>query len=319
MRLHANARTCPRSRRLLVARVEEGWSAGAAAVAAGVSKRTAYKWIARWRVEGSEGLLDRSSRPLRSPTRIGPDRVAAVVALRRLRMTASEIAEIMAMPLSTVSLVLKRVGLGKRSRLEPLEPANRYERKRPGELIHIDVKKLGRIARPGHRAFGRSSQAGWQRRQYRSGWEYLHVCVDDATRLAYAEVLTDERGETAAGFLERATSWYCMHGITVERVMTDNGACYRSRAHAETCRRLAIRHLTTRPYRPRTNGKAERFIQTTINGWAYNRVYGSSSERTDLLPSWLHHYNWNRPHGSLKHKPPGTRLSELNNVPSNYT
>ena len=290
MKLHANARTCPRSRRLLVARIEQGWSAAAAAAAAGVSERTARKWLARWRAEGGEGLLDRSSRPRRSPRSTGAERVAAIIALRRLRMTAAEIGEVLSMPLSTVSLVLKRVGLGKRSRLAPLEPANRYQRERPGELVHVDVKKLGRIARPGHRVFGRSSQSGWQSRRFETGWEYLHVCVDDATRLAYAEVLDDERGPTAAAFLERAVAWYRQHRITVQRLMTDNGPAYRSTIHAATCRRLGIRHLTTRPYRPRTNGKAERFIQTIVNGWAYARLYGSSSERSALLQPWLDHY-----------------------------
>jgi len=318
MTLHGNARTCPRSRRLLVERVERGWTVAAAASAAGVSERTVAKWVARWRADGASGLGDRSSAPLRIPHRTPPDRVAALVALRRLRMTAVEIGEVLSMPPSTVSAVLKRVGLGKRSRLAPPEPANRYQRQRPGELVHVDVKKLGRIARPGHRAFGRGSQAGWQRRAFRAGWEYLHVCVDDATRLAYAEVLADERGETAAAFLERATSWYAARGIIVEAVMTDNGAAYRSTIHALVCRRLGLRHLTTRPYRPRTNGKAERFIQTITNGWAYARVYGSSDERTDLLEGWLNHYNWRRPHGSLQHKPPGTRLAELNNLARNY-
>jgi len=319
MKLHGNARTCPRSRRLLVARVEAGWSAAAAAAAAGVSERTARKWLARWRAEGELGLVDRSSRPLRSPRRTPPERVAAVVALRRLRMTAAEIAELLSMPLSTVSLLLKRVGLGRCSKLAPTEPANRYERSRPGELVHVDVKKLGRIARPGHRVFGRTSNRGWQRRRFDTGWEYLHVCVDDATRLAYAEVLDDERGETAAAFLERATAWYRRHGVTVQRLMTDNGAAYRSTIHASACRRLGIRHLTTRPYRPRTNGKAERFIRTILEGWAYARLYGTSHERNALLATWLDHYNWRRPHGSLQHKPPGTRLNDLNKVLGNYS
>jgi transposase InsO family protein len=234
-------------------------------------------------------------------------------------MTAAEIAELLTMPLSTVSLILKRGGLGKRSSLTPLEPPNRYERERPGELVHVDVKKLGRIVRPGHRVFGRTSNPGWKRRRYYTGWEYLHVCVDDYTRLAYAEVLDDERGPTAAGFLERAVAWYHRHGVIVERVMTDNGSAYRSTVHAAVCRQLGIRHLTTRPYRPRTNGKAERFIQTILNDWAYARLYGSSRERTDLLPTWLDHYNWRRPHGSLNHKPPGTRLRDLNKVLGNYT
>ena len=320
MKLHGNARTCPHSRLLIVRRIEEeGWSLARAAAAAGVSERTAAKWLARWRVEGVRGLADRSSAPGRIPHRTPASRVEAIVALRRVRMTAAEIAELLAMALSTVSAILKRVGLGRLSRLAPLEPPNRYERRRAGELLHVDVKKLGRIARPGHRVFGKSSQTGWQRRAFHRGWEYVHVCVDDATRLAYVEVLADERGETAAAFLERANAWYRSQGVQVERVMTDNGAAYRSRVHAEACRRLRLRHLTTRPYRPRTNGKAERFIRTLLAGWAYARLYGSSTERTDLLSAWLDHYNWRRPHGSLAHKPPGARLAELNNLARNYS
>jgi len=320
MRLHGNAKTCPHSRRLIVRRVEEeGWSLAQAAEAAGVSERTAAKWLARWRAAGEAGLLDRSSAPRRIPHRTPLERVRLVVALRRLQMTAAEISELSGLALSTVSAVLKRAGLGRLSRLAPPEPANRYQRRHPGELLHVDVKKLGRIARPGHRVFGHTSQPGWQSRRFQHGWEYVHVCVDDATRLAYAEVLNDERADTAAGFLERAVAWYQAHGISVQRVMTDNGAAYRSSAHAAACRRLGLRHLTTRPYRPRTNGKAERFIQTLLRGWAYARTYANSDERTTLLPAWLNHYNWRRPHGSLSHKPPGTRLGELNNLARNYT
>jgi transposase InsO family protein len=320
MKLHGNARTCPHSRLLIVRRVEEeGWSLVRAAAAAGVSERTAAKWLARWRSQGERGLQDRSSAPRRIPHRTPARRVEAIVALRRLRMTAAEIAELLSMALSTVSAILTRVGLGRLSRLGPLEPPNRYERRRAGELLHVDVKKLGRIARPGHRVFGKSSQAGWQRRAFRSGWESVHVCIDDASRLAYVEVLPDERGESAAAFLERALAWYRRQGIRVERVMTDNGAAYRSRAHALACRRMDVRHLTTRPYRPRTNGKAERFIQTLVREWAYARVYASSEERTSLLPTWLDHYNWRRPHGSLGHEPPGARLAELNNQARNYS
>jgi transposase InsO family protein len=320
MRLHGNAKTCPHSRGLIVRRVEQqGWSLAQAAEAAGVSERTAAKWLARWRTEGEAGLRDRSSAPRRRPHRTAPARVRAIVALRRLRMSAAEIAEVLAMAVSTVSVVLKRAGLGRLAQLAAPEPANRYERRHAGELLHVDVKKLGRIARPGHHVFGRSSQPGWQRRRFRCGWEYLHVCVDDATRLAYVEVLADERAATAVGFLERAVAWYRAHGMQVQGVMTDNGAGYRSSAHAEACRRLRLRHLTTRPYRPRTNGKAERFIQTLLRDWAYARLYANSDERTALLSTWLNHYNWRRPHGSLSHKPPGTRLAELNNVARNYS
>jgi transposase InsO family protein len=224
-------------------------------------------------------------------------------------MTAAEIAEILGMALSTVSLWLKRIGLGKRSRLEPPEPPNRYERQRPGELLHVDVKKLGRFKVAGKRVIGdRHANRG-------CGWEYCHVCVDDATRLAYVEVLPDEKGPTAVGFLRRAVAWFAKRGIEVERVMTDNGSPYRSAIHAQTCGELGVRHLRTRPYRPQTNGKAERFIQTMLREWAYGRVFGSSVERTKALPFWLDHYNYRRRHGSLGHRPPGTRLAELQEQP----
>jgi transposase len=253
MKLHANARTCPKSRLLLVKRIEEeGWSLMVAAEAAGISERSARKWLSRWRSEGEAGLLDRSSAPKRVPSRLPADRLAAVEALRRLRMTAAEIAEVLGMALSTVSRWLGRIGLGKRSRLTPPEPPNRYERKRPGELIHVDIKKLGRISSKGagHRVTGirgrslvQRTENGKQRRG--TGWEFVHVCVDDATRLAYVEVLPDEKGTTAAEFLRRAVSWFRGMGVTVERVLSDNGACYRSRAHEVACAQLGMRHLFT--------------------------------------------------------------------------
>jgi transposase InsO family protein len=318
MQLHANARTCPKSRALIARRVlEEGWSLAAAAEAAGVSERTAGKWVRRFRGEGLAGLRDRSSAPRRVPLRTAPERVEAIEKLRRLRLTAAEIAELLGMALSTVSRWLKRIGLGKRSRLSPPEPPNRYQRALPGELVHVDVKKLGRFRQPGHRALGR----GPRRRVTQTtasgrgrgvvGWDFLHVCVDDATRLAYVEVLPDERAATAAAFLERAVAWFGERGIEVERVMSDNGSCYRSGEHAQACRRLGLRHLRTRPYRPRTNGKAERFIQTLQNEWAYARIYASSTERAAQLPAWLNHYNYRRPHGSLGHRPPAAHLAEL--------
>jgi len=307
MKLHANARTCPKSRRLLVDRLEGDWSLRSAAEAAGVSERTAAKWLARWRKEGAEGLEDRSSAPRRVPARLPADRLVVIEALRRLRMTAAEIAEVLGMALSTVSRWLAKIGLGKRSRLAPPEPPNRYERKRPGELIHVDIKKLvGIKGGAGHRMTGkRTHQAKGV------GWEFVHVCVDDATRLAYVEVLADEKGATAAGFLRRAVAWFKGMGVEVERVLSDNGACYRSDIHAEACAELGMRHLFTRPYRPRTNGKAERFIQTLTNRWAYGAIYGSSAERTAALPGWLDHYNFRRRHGSLGHRPPAARLAEL--------
>ena len=316
MEIHANARTCPNSRKLLVQRIEEeGWSLMAAAEAAGISERSTRKWLARWRAEGEAGLLDRSSAPRRVPSRTPERVIEAICALRRLRMTAAEIAEALGLALSTVSLWLKRRGLGKRSALAPPEPPNRYERSRPGELVHVDVKKLGRFGAAGKRQVsGRCSSRGY-------GWECCHVCVDDATRLAYVEVLPDERGETAVGFLHRALAWFAERGVRVERVMTDNGSPYVSAVHASACRELGIRHLRTQPYRPRTNGKAERFIQTMLREWAYGRLYGSSAERASQLPGWLERYNYRRKHGSLGHRPPAARLNELlgNNLVGNYT
>jgi transposase InsO family protein len=287
-----------------------------------VSTRTVSKWVARYRAEGEVGLADRSSAP-RRVHRTEDERVEAIAALRRLGMTGAEIAMCLTMPVSTVSAVLARIGLGKRSRLEPPEPPNRYERQRPGELIHIDVKKLGRIRGAGHRMTG--SRASQKRTRVNgrltgvAGWEFVHICVDDATRLAYVEVLSDEKGRTAVGFLRRAIAFYDRHGITVERVMTDNGSAYRSTIHALACRALGIRHLRTRPYRPRTNGKAERFIRTLLGGWAYGALYGTSRERTAALDGWLWTYNHRRPHGSLSHKTPAARLAELNNLPRTYT
>ena len=321
MKLHGNARTCPKSRRLIAERVlAQGWSLTEAAEAAGVSDRTAAKWVRRFRDAGEGGLLDRSSAPKRIPHRTAAERIEAIRVLRGLRMTAAEIAQVLDMAVSTVSAWLKRIGLGKRSRLEPPEPPNRYERRRPGELVHVDVKKLGRIAGVGHRITGQRESQLANRRARRRGapkaWEFVHVMVDDHSRLAYAEVLSDERGATAAGFLERAIRWFAERGIHVERVLSDNGSCYRSRAHARSCGRLGIGHSFTRPYRPRTNGKAERFIQTLINEWAYGPIYATSAERTNRLKPWLSYYNYTRPHGSLGHKPPGSRL---NNVAGNYS
>ena len=310
MTLHRNARTCPRSRRLLADRVlVEGWSLAAAAEAAGVSERTAWKWVDRYRREGEAGLADRSSVPRRVPARTAPEREELILLLRELRFTSPEIAETLGMPLSTVGAVLSRNGLGRLRRPQPEEPANSYERPRPGELVHVDVKKLGRIGRPGHRVNGDRTT-----RTRGIGWEFVHVAVDAATRISYVEVLDNETAKTAAGFLRRAVRFFRRWGIRVERILTDNGACYRALVHALACRRLGIKHLRTRPYRPRTNGKAERFIRTLVDGWAYGAVYRSSAERTAALPGWLDWYNRLRPHRSLGRKPPLTRLAEMNNV-----
>ena len=293
MKLHGNAALSWSGRRRLVERVEQGWTLTAAAEAAGVSVRCAQKWVGRYRLEGEPGLRDRSSAPRRVANRTPPERVEAIVVLRRLRFTAAEIAETLGMALSTVSGILTRGGIGRLGRLG-LEQPVRYERSRPGELLHVDVKKLGRIRGVGHRVTGsRASQSKTRREGRRvgvAGWEYVHIAVDDYSRLAYAEVLTDEKATTAIGFLRRAVAYYQRHGIRVERVLTDNGSAYRATIHALACRTLGIRHLRTRPYRPQTNGKAERFIRTLLNGWAYGAIYRSSHERTNALDGWLWHY-----------------------------
>jgi transposase InsO family protein len=325
MKLHGNARTCPNSRRLIVDRVkQEGWSVPAAAEAAGVSERTVYRWLTRWRTEGPAGLLDRSSRPHRSPGQLPPAKVRAIRSLRKLRMTASEIAEVLALSVSTVSLWLKRIGLGKRSRLEPSEPPNRYERRRPGELVHVDIKQLGRISvrGAGHRMVGhRRSQVmprrhNGRRMERATGFEYVHVMVDDYSRLAYAEVLPTLRASCAIGFLRRAHAWFRERGVEIECVMSDNGSAYVAHGYRQALAELGLRHLRIRPYRPRTNGKAERFIQTLKNEWAYGRTYGSSTQRAGALPLFLDRYNFRRPHGSLGHRPPASRLT---NLLRNYT
>ncbi len=326
MKLHANAPLGPKGRKRLVVRVlEEGFALTEAAEAAGVSARTAGKWVRRYRDEGEAGLLDRSSAPRRVHNATAPERVEAIAALRRVRLTGPEIAETLEMATSTVSAVLKRIGLGRLSRLEPAEPVRRYERSRPGELIHIDVKKLGRIeGGAGHRVTGKrhyNPKRGPRGHEKRTvGWERVHVCVDDATRLAYVEVLPDEKTRTVVGFLRRAVAYYRSHGVAVEGLMTDNGPAYCSAAHALACRAMGIKHLRTRPYRPQTNGKAERFIRTMLREWAYAAVYGSSPERAAALSGWLERYNYRRRHGALGHRPPIQRLRELtgNNVTGIY-
>jgi transposase InsO family protein len=315
MRLHGNAALSWSGRRLLAERVlVQGWTLTAAAGAAGVSVRCARKWVVRYRLEGEAGLFDRSSAPRRVANRTPAERVAVIVRLRLLRMTAAEIAETLAMPLSTVSVVLRRSGMRRLGRIG-LEPPLRYERQRPGELVHVDVKKLGRIEGIGHRVSGsRASQRKVTingRRVGQAGWDFVHVAVDDYSRLAYVEVLADERAATVVGFLRRALAFFARYGIRVERVLTDNGSAYRSTIHALTCKALGIRHLRSRPYRPQTNGKAERFIRTLVNGWAYGAIYGSSKERTTALDGWLWHYNHRRRHSALGHRPPVSRTNVL--------
>jgi transposase InsO family protein len=282
-------------------------------LAAEVSEPTARKWVSRFRAEGELGLLDRSSAAHAVHNRTPEDRVGVICALRRLRMTGAEIAEVLGMAETTVSGILTRCGLGRLGRLG-LEPAQRYERQRPGELIHIDVKKLVRIqGGAGHRATGRRTSHARG-----AGWEFVHVCVDDATRFAYVEVLKDEKATTAVGFLRRAVKFFSRHGVSVEAVMTDNGSPYVSTMHAIACRALGLKHLRTRPRRPQTNGKAERFIRTMLGGWAYGAIYRSSAERTAALEGWLWRYNYRRKHGALGRRPPAARLAELNNALGSY-
>jgi len=322
MKLHANARTCPNSRQVMVRRFLAGRSREILAAEFAVSTRTVSKWVARYRAEGEVGLSDRSSAP-RRVHRTEADRVEAIAALRRLRLTGAEISELLGMAPSTVSGILQRIGMGRLGRLG-LEPARRYQRERPGELLHIDVEKLGRIVGgAGKRITGGSNHYlatvtdGSGKRRKTTGWEFVHVAVDDATRLAYAEVLADEKATSAIAFLRRAIAWFASHGVTIERVLTDNGSAYRSTIHGVACRALGIRHLRTRPRRPQTNGKAERFIRTMLEGWAYSgATYGSSAERRAALDGWLYRYNHHRPHRSLSRQPP---ITQLNNLAGSYS
>jgi transposase InsO family protein len=317
MDLHANAALSWSGRRELGRRVvEQGWTLTAAAKAAGVSVRCARKWVGRYR-DGDRQLHDRSSAPRRVANRTGAERVSLIVKLRYLRMTAAEIAETLQMPLSTVSGILTRIGMGRLGRLG-LEPAARYERSRPGELVHIDVKKLGRIVggagwrvRGGPQHYNRTVTDKHGLRRRTVGYEYVHIAVDDYSRLAYAEVLADEKAATVVAFLRRAVAFFARYGIRVERLLTDNGGGYRSLLHALACRQLGIRHLRTRPYRPQTNGKAERFIRTLLAGWAHGPLYRSSHERTAALDGWLWHYNHRRRHSALGHQPPVSRTNLL--------
>jgi transposase InsO family protein len=320
MKLHGNAALSWSGRRRLAERVVvEGWTLTAAAAASGVSVRCARKWVVRFRLEGESGLHDRSSAPRQVANRTPDERVEVIAALRRLRFTAAEIAELLGMALSTVSGILRRLGMGRLGRIG-LEQPVRYEHSRPGELVHIDVKKLGRIqGGAGKRVRGGGRQHYNPRLTDRDGhkrntvgWEFVHVAVDDYSRLAYAEVLPDEKATTAIGFLRRALAFFARHGIRAERVLTDNGSAYRSRVHTLACRTLGLRHLRTRPYRPQTNGKAERFIRTLLQGWAYGAIYGSSAERTAALDGWLWHYNHRRRHSALGHQPPVARLDRTN-------
>jgi transposase InsO family protein len=307
MNIHKNARLTPQGRLLLVERMTKaGWSAAQAAQAAGISVRQSYRWLARYRAEGPPGLVDRRSAPHRCRHRTPGDRVQEIERLRRQRMTGPQIARQLGMPVSTVGGLLRRLGLCRLAALDDKPAILRYERQRPGELIHLDTKKLGRIEGIGHRITGR--RPGAVNRHHGIGWEALHVCIDDASRLAYSEILPDEKKESAISFLGRALAWLAGQGVSVERVMTDNGSAYRSTAFRAAVAAAGAKHKRIRPYTPRTNGKAERFIQTSLREWAYARPYVSSQERSAALTPWLDHYNTARPHAGLAQCPPAIRL-----------
>jgi transposase InsO family protein len=313
MDAHQNARTTPHGRRLIVHRLAEGWSVVAVASAAGVDAKTVRKWRDRHAASGDAGLHDRSSRPHHSPTRLSEQLEKEIEALRRQRLSGPAIARKLGRPVATIGVVLRRRGLGQLKALDPKPEVIRYQRNQPGELIHIDIKKLGRIDGAGHRITG--DRRGQKRG---TGWEFLHVCIDDASRLAYTEILPDERKESAVAFLGRALAWYAGLGVTVERVMTDNGSAYKSHAFCEACATAGLKHKRTRPYRPQTNGKAERFIQTSLREWAYLQAFESSAERAYAMRPWLHAYNRHRPHSALGGSAPVTWLNR-DNLHSNDT
>jgi transposase InsO family protein len=310
MDVHQNARLTPRCRELLVARVLAGRCRREVARELGVSEKTVQKWVGRFQREGITGLRDRSSRPRHSPGATTETLQLAVVALRRQRLTMAMIAAQLALSRSSVARICRRAGLSRLSQLDPAPYYPRYERAQPGELLHLDVKKLGRILKVGHRITGdRRGQSKV------AGWEYVHVAIDDCSRVAYCQVLPDEEGVSACAFLRAAVAYYAGLGVTIREVLTDNGVCYRARNFAATCSELGLKHRRTRPYTPRTNGKAERFIQSALREWAYARAYGTSAQRINAMPRWLHGYNWHRPHASLAGQPPTSRLNlDRNNL-----
>lgn len=311
MNIHHNARLTARGReRIVRAVLAQQLSAKAAALQVGLSERSVRKWIARFRAEGAVGLRDRSSRPHRSPRQTPTAQVAVVLALRKLRLPGFQIARQSALSRATVSRLLRHHGLARLSALEPAPPVVRYQRQHPGELLHFDIKKLGKIVRPSHRV------THDRRDQVRgAGWEFVHVCIDDASRLAFAQIMPDETQHSAVLFLERALAYFASLGIKAQRLMSDNGSCYRSHQFRAACQRHGLRHLFTRPYTPRTNGKAERFIQTSLREWAYAAVYSHSAHRAAHLQPWLHRYNWHRPHSALQLKPPISKLNlTMNNL-----
>lgn len=315
MNIHKNARLTPKSRADLVRRVMEGQPRDQVAAAFGVSIKTVVKWVERFEAEGEAGLQDRSSRPHRLYRPTSPEAVKQIEVLRRERRPAAHIAKEVGISPATVSRVLRRLGLNKLRALSPPEPVRRYERQTPGELLHIDIKKLGKFNKIGHRITGDRTRQSNQRPHGKKGpgWEYVHVCIDDASRIAFSQIKVDEKQQSAVAFLRAAVTYYKSLGVAATRVMTDNGSCYKSRAFARACKRLKLKHIRTRPYTPKTNGKAERFIQTALREWAYAQAYPTSDRRAEELPIWLHRYNWHRPHGSLKAQPPISRLSLTEN------
>lgn len=306
MNIHKNARLTPlRREEMALAVIEGGFSKAHAARTFGVSAKIVARWVERYKAEGHAGMADRSSRPKVMPGMTDQAVAERIAALRRQRLTGKHIAVAVGVSPATVSRVLKRAGLSRLRDIEPAEPIRRYEREHPGEMIHIDIKKLGRFNQVGHRITG-DPQKGKSRG---AGWEFVHVCVDDASRIAFSQILPDEKKESAIAFLKAAVAYYASLGVTIARVMTDNGSCYRSKAFTKACRDLGLKHVRTRPYTPKTNGKAERFIQTALREWAYAIAYPTSDHRAAELPVWLHRYNWHRPHGSLKSKTPISRLA----------
>jgi transposase InsO family protein len=308
MNVHKNARLTPSGRALLANRVMSDWTVKSAAEAAGISVRTAHKWLGRHRLGGERRHCDRSSAPRRCPRRTSPQGLAEIEALRRQRMSGPQIARALGMARSTVGLLLRRLGLGRLSLLEPKPPVVRYEKAAPGELIHIDIKSLGKIDGVGHRITG---QHAGHHRARGVGHEHLHVAIDDASRLAYTEILPSLGQEDATGFLRRAMAWYGRLGVKVERVMTDNGSAYRSKLFAKALQDAGARHVRTRPYTPRTNGKAERFIQTSLREWAYAKPYVSSEQRNAARAPWIDDYNLTRPHSGIGGLTPWARVNNL--------
>ncbi len=317
MNMHKNARLTPKGRELLIERLERGERPNDVACAMGISIRTVYKWRGRYRDGGLAALQDRSSQPHRSPARTPAAREATVVTLRKQKRTYDRIADQTGLSRSTVARILVRHGLNRWRDLEPAEPVIRYERESPGEILHMDIKKLGKFNRVGHRItgdrHGQSSARG-------IGWEFVHVAIDDHSRIAFSQVLESEQKQDAIAFLKAAVAWYKRLGFHIERLMTDRGSCYRSKAFNKVCQALAIKHIYTKPYTPKTNGKAERFIQSSLREWAYAQAYQTSEQRKQELPHWLHHYNWHRPHAGIKRKQPISRSGlDVNNLSRLHT